>query len=137
MSESKKSPAKALSIIICIITLLVLAAAITVKALTGGQLRTAEKVYTAIERGNYSDYAACFAESAALMSEQEFDTLVSDYKEAYGEDYGIETRFASRSGISPLEADITVKITVHNDEKSNTESVPLHLLRIKGKWLIG
>lgn len=127
---------KLISKIICAVVTVILAAAITVLALTSGQMRTIEKLCSAVANDSYKDYCDCFAENADFLQQGEFDTMRNGYKSLYGEKFGIKSDFVSRSNVNFKETDIVVEITFYGDNGSNKQNTPFHLINAHGKWVI-
>ncbi len=133
--EKKINPLKIAGILFCVAAVIFLAAFLIIKIYTGGQMKTIDKLYTAVTRGNYEDYSACFAKGSVHNSQSEFDLLRSDYMQQWGEDFHLKADYVSRDD-GKKGVEVRVKTTLYNDTDSENNYVTIVLTRQDGKWLI-
>lgn len=133
--DKKINPLKIAGMLFCVAAAVMLGAFVIIKIYTGGQIKTIDKLYTAVTRGVYTDYRACLAEGALVFSESEFEQMRGKYQLEWGEDFHLKADYVSRKDVEKG-VEVTVKTTVYNDDGSESKYETFVLVRQNGKWLV-
>lgn len=137
--SKKFSFGKLIGIIFCIIAAAGTVVLLCVNIYFGGQIKTIDKCFTAIERDDYDSFKSCFsADDSEIVTEEYFSASKEMLSLLAGiEDGKTAVSFVSREKLDGRVYTVTVDLTVYNDSKhQKNENIKLGLVREKGKWYI-
>lgn len=105
----------------------------------GGQMKTLDKFFTAVERDDFASYTACFASDVAQkLDETDFaaaKSIAENLNDA--EEFKAAAAFRGREKLGAGRYSVTFDLTVYNeDEHVKIENVSKVLVRDGGKWVI-
>lgn len=136
MAERKRSAAKTVGIVFFILTAAACIALAAYNIYIGGQMKTIERVYSAVTHDTYNDYVKCFAEGSERLYEKSFGELVESYRKDWGEEFRLSADFISRERLSDGSFKVNVRVTVYNKTDSEKTQSSFIMTRRNGKWVI-
>lgn len=136
--DKKLSPAKLAGIIFCILAAVCTVILLFISGYLGGQMKTIDKLYTAVQRDDMDSYKACFSKADAesiseadLEAEKAISAVLAD-----PEDFKTDVSFLGREKLESGKYAVTFDIMVYNDSESEKiGNVTKVLIRDGGKWV--
>ena len=131
---------KLLGIVFCILAAACTVVLLCVNAYFGGQMKLADKLYTALERDDFDSYQDCFwdAIKSDITYEDSF-LYVKDSISILQDNEKLHTKleFVDRQKYTNDSYDVTFNLTIYNDEEHiELENQIMTMRRDKGKWVI-
>ncbi len=137
--NKKMTAGKAAGIVFCILALVCTVFLILLNSYFGGQMKTINKFFTAVERNDFNSYKTCFSGSDAedlTEADIEEDRRIGEVIEDT-EDLRMDVSFKGREKLENGKYSVTFDIVVYNDsEKETLKNVSRVLARENGKWVI-
>ncbi len=157
MSVNKKtnSAGRNIARIVFILMAIIFLGIFSISIYLGGQMKTINKFYTALERNDIKSCLACYAEQSknsfflpsdelfrfeTPVPEEEFSRYQNNIRLALDipddKNFFVKTKFVSRQSIDKNEYHIIVKTTFYNDADYYIEDHCFSMKFEQGKWLI-
>lgn len=137
--NKKMTAGKLAGIIFCIVAVLCAVFLMFMSSYFGGQMKTVNKFFTAVERNDFNSYKTCFSGAYAenlteadIEEDRRIGELIEDT-----EDFRVDVSFKGRERLENGKYSVTFAVVVYNDSKKETTEVSQVLVRENGKWVIG
>lgn len=136
--NKKMTAGKLAGIIFCILAAVCAAFLMFLDGYFGGQMKTVNKFFTAVERSDMNSYKACFSKADAKdLTETDIEAAraIANVLEDT-EDFRADVAFKGREKLGSGRYSVTFDIVVYNDsEKETIKGVSRVLVRDGGKWV--
>ncbi len=137
--NKKMTAGKLAGIIFCILAAVCAVFLMLLNSYFGGQMKTVDKYYTAVERNDADSFKACFPEAkredltdADMEAARSAANVLEDKEE-----FHTDVTFRGREKLGKEKYSVTFDVAVYNDsEKESIKDVSFVLVREKGKWVI-